>query len=168
MRARTDELALLRVYARLGAMELSALLIGPKIMGTYSALSTTTFALCAMPKGSSLATLSPVDERPAFLIALIAASFSRVSYLGSGRDEIKFQTLGKADLSSPGNRFAAPSPAIMYQCQRVSPSRNVRKPTDQNPSENPYDMNISYAELVPTNIRSIRKEHLLHSRKPAL
>ena len=29
-------------------------------------------------------------------------------------------------------------------------------------------MNVSHAELVATNIRSIRKEHLLHSRKPTL
>jgi hypothetical protein len=100
-------------------MELSALRIEPQIMRTYSALSTTTFAFCAMPKGSSLATLRPVEESPAFLIALIAASFSRVSCLGCGREEIKFQTLGKADLSSPGYRFAAPSPAMVYQSQCI-------------------------------------------------
>lgn len=75
-------------------MKLSALRIEPEIMRTYSALSTTTSAFCEMPRGSSLDTLRPLDERPAFLIALIAASFSRVSCLGSGNDEIKFQTLG--------------------------------------------------------------------------
>lgn len=103
MLTRTNKLAILRVYARLGAVEqLSALRIEPQMMETYSALSTATFAFCAMLRGSSLATLRPLDERPACLIDLIAASFSRVSCLGSGRDEIKFQTLGKADLSSPG------------------------------------------------------------------
>ena len=120
MLTRTDELAILRVYARLGTtLLLSALRIVPQILRTYSALSTTTFAFCAMPRGSSLVTLRPLDERPAFLIAFIAASFSRVSCSGFGREEIKFQTLGKADLSSPGYRFAAPNPATTCQSHYI-------------------------------------------------
>lgn len=42
------------------------------------------------------------------------------------------------------------------------------KPTCQDPSDDPSDMDISDAELDAANIRSIRKEHLLHSRKPTL
>jgi hypothetical protein len=79
---------------------------------TYSALSTTTAASCSRPRGSSFSTLTLGLESSASLIVLIAASRSRVSYLGFGRESIKFQTLGKAALSRPGKRFAAPNPVV--------------------------------------------------------
>jgi hypothetical protein len=95
MSARTDEFAVLGVYARLGAVEvLSALRTKAQIMGTYSALSTTTSASCLMPRGSSFPTLILLTKSSASLMVLIAASCSRVSCLGFGREEIKFQTLG--------------------------------------------------------------------------
>jgi len=64
--------------------------------------STTTAASLAMPRGSSSKTLTLGLDSSASLIVLIAASRSRISYLGVGRDSIRFQTLGKAALSRPG------------------------------------------------------------------
>jgi hypothetical protein len=115
----TDELAVLRVYAGLGAVK-SSISIADTIRWndisreSYSALSTTTAASCAIPRGSSVCTLGPELNKLAFLIVLIAASLSSFSGLGLGREEIRFQTLGYADLSSPEYRFAAPSPAAAY------------------------------------------------------
>jgi hypothetical protein len=119
MCVRTDKLAVLRVYAGLGAVRLSvSIAVAVKrnnvSWAAYSALSTTTAASCAIPEGSSFWTLGPELNKLAFLIVLIAASLSIFSGLGVGREEIRFQTLGYADLSSPGYRFAAPSPALGY------------------------------------------------------
>jgi hypothetical protein len=116
---RTDELAVLRVYAGLGAgRSLISFAVSMRWDCTgwaaYSALSTTTAASCAIPRGSSFCTLGPELNRLAFLIVLIAAFLSSFSGLGLGREEIRFQTLGYADLSSPEYRFAAPRPAAAY------------------------------------------------------
>jgi hypothetical protein len=104
--ARADELAVLRVDACLGAVKLSVSIAGAvkwDIVSwvAYSALSTTTAASCAIPRGSSFWTLAPELNRSAFLIVLIAVSLSIFSGFGLGREEMRFQTLGYADLSSP-------------------------------------------------------------------
>lgn len=110
MLSRADQLAILREEAWFGAVRgwQSQLLsvenadMAARQARTYSALSTTTAASCARPRGSSCATLTFGLDSSASLIVLSAASRSRVSYLGFGKEEIRFQTLGKADLSRPG------------------------------------------------------------------
>lgn len=173
MFGRANELAVLRVRAGFRAMrQRSALCLSTRCSGgvAYSALSTITAASCAMFRGSFCDTLTFLLVKSALLIVLIAVSLSRVSCLGFGKDAIKFHTLGKADLSRPGNRFAAPSPAKLYKPQRTPGliERAIEDLTCQDPSNDPDDMNISHAYLVTTNVRPIREEHLLDRCQPAL
>lgn len=60
----------------------------------YSALSTMTDVSCAIPRGSPCATLTLGLDKSEPLMVVSAASLSTFSYLGFGRDAIKFQTLG--------------------------------------------------------------------------
>jgi hypothetical protein len=61
---------------------------------------------------------------------------------------------------------------VLQQCISLIdsgiPANTTARLTCQDPSNDPDNMNVSDANLVTTNIRAIRKEHILHSRQPTL